>query len=269
MIYGRDTPIAFMPWVGEYGVMLMFWVRYINTVRAPYKIVCCRKGDEPYFPTANEFFYDWVDPVVDAAKNGTGWRAADSAEIFDVRDKLYNKYPNAAIMEVFRLPQRPKCYKFCNIPVDLQPVVKRDLKADIVLGCRKRAYNPHKNWIHWGTVVRAFKAAGYTVGLVGSKPTSFDIEEADVRAWQFGIDADTNANIELIKNAKVYIGTDTGTTHLASMCNTPMIVFKDNSEWEMMTFALRTNKGYSEHLEDGWVNPQSVIDSTLRYLKTQ
>ena len=47
---GFNKPTIFMPWTGEYGVMLMYWIRFIHHTKAPHKIVCCKRGDEPYFP---------------------------------------------------------------------------------------------------------------------------------------------------------------------------------------------------------------------------
>lgn len=261
---GSKNPVVFMPWVGEYGIMLMFWARYIHHFNAPGKVVFCRKGDEPYFPTATKFDYEWEDPVPDKIKNGTGWRQMDMIYMMELREKILKSYVGHELITPFRMPQRPRLYKFCPLSFIPEPTIKRGLAADVVFGCRKRAYNPDKNWLHWEKVAEALKNAGFSIGLVGVKDTTFDLPQADVRAWDYG-EVDASANIELIKSAKLYIGTDTGTTHLASMCNIPMLVFRDPSPWEMFTFVELTTKSFFRAL-DAWNDPRLVIDSALAFL---
>lgn len=43
-------------------------MRIIHYIRAPYKIVCSKPGDEIYFPSVSEFYYDWKDLFTELSK---------------------------------------------------------------------------------------------------------------------------------------------------------------------------------------------------------
>jgi hypothetical protein len=107
------------------------------------------------------------------------------------------------------------------------------------------------------------KAEGFTVGLIGRQETSFDLPSADVRSWEYD---DASANIELLQNCKLYLGTDTGTSHLAAFCSTPMIVFRDPGPWPLVDRMAQTTKSFFKFLPEAWDSPPQVIEAALSYL---
>lgn len=263
---GFNKPTIFMPWTGEYGVMLMYWIRFIHHTKAPHKIVCCKRGDEPYFPSADVYEYDWTDPVPDAERRGTGWHLAARRPMRRLRKQFLAKYPDHQPIDAFRMPQRPWSIKFADYRFTLEPRERYGLKADIVLGCRNRQHGLDRNWQYWPQVADAIKLAGYSIGLVGNRDTSIDLPQASVRAWDYG-DNNANANIELLRNCRLYVGTDTGTTHLASLCNIPMVIFRDPGPWECLSMVQQTTRGHCGYI-DAWADPGLVIQSVLTFMRS-
>ena len=65
-----EQPVLVLPFYGEFGHFIYSFIRQVQMINAPNKIVCCKPGDEYYFPSAHGFFYDWSDPFSDDQKCG-------------------------------------------------------------------------------------------------------------------------------------------------------------------------------------------------------
>ena len=68
--YRNDRPILVLPYYGEFGHFVNSFIRQVHYLHAPAKIVCCRPGEEVYFPSATGFHYDWSDPFDPEQKVG-------------------------------------------------------------------------------------------------------------------------------------------------------------------------------------------------------
>src|SRR5690606_19352583 len=68
---GAGEPVLFLPFVGEFGHLSMSHVRMVHFHRASRKAVCCQPGQEVLFPSADEYFTDWTDPIRDKDRVGT------------------------------------------------------------------------------------------------------------------------------------------------------------------------------------------------------
>ena len=58
---GSSTPCIFAPFMGEFGFYINTYLRFVHYFNCPEKIVCCRRGEESLFPSADKFCYDWDD----------------------------------------------------------------------------------------------------------------------------------------------------------------------------------------------------------------
>src|SRR5262245_10883053 len=84
----------FLPWLGEFGVMLLRWVRYVHWHPAACKVVCCRTGQEPLFPSAASFIYDWPDLLSDADRVGDAGSHNDAPALLKFRTRLAQLFPD-------------------------------------------------------------------------------------------------------------------------------------------------------------------------------
>src|SRR4029079_17061837 len=118
------------------------------------------------------------------------------------------------------------------------------------LGTRQREYRPQRNWTRWAYLIDALKGEGYCIGLVGQQATSFDSPLVDLRAWDVGNDA--AANIEMLQQCKVYIGTDSGTSHLAALVSAPSVIFRYPDPWPHIDNMKSTTCGRLDYVSTGW-----------------
>ena len=60
-------PVVFLPNYGEFGSTALKYVRIVEHTKSPHKIVCCRPGEEAYYPSADSYFHDWTYNLIDDA----------------------------------------------------------------------------------------------------------------------------------------------------------------------------------------------------------
>jgi hypothetical protein len=253
---------VFLPWIGEFGVMLLRWVRYVHWYEATEKIVCCRRGFEVFFPSATAFLYDWPDLLEDRDRVGDGDTHNASAPLLAYGEELKKLYPR----HIHVLPHHDRG-KQCGLKAfSLVPAVVRGLSTDVVLGVRSRQYKPARNWSYWECLAKSLSSDGYSIGLVGQKGTSQDLVSATVRAWDWG--DDPSASIELLSNCRLYIGTDSGASHLAAFCSAPSLVFQYDGDGvgHHVDKMQAINLSYFQFLHNVWDHPDVVAENARRFL---
>lgn len=257
---GAGEPVLFLPFVGEFGHLIMSHVRMVHFHRAARKVVCCRPGEEVLFPSADECFTDWIDPIRDKDRVGT------------LRDRAI-PWPNIEARFPDHLPWRAggltlEQELFCINPdqrITFKPKL-RGLRADVVLAPRARAFAPEKNWTGFEAVAQAITAAGYTFATVGGADTAQDLP-----GQVYHTRGDCDAAIELMQNCRLYIGTDSGASHLASTVGCPMLVFREpaNGMRDFVPRMQRINPGRVDYLRgpEPWNDSQIVIARALDHLE--
>ena len=203
---GRDSRALFLPFVGEFGHMVMTHIRTVHFNRAKEKIVCCRQGEQVLFPSATECVTNWTDPISDIKRIGS-----QRSQDFDWSN-IISRYPYHAVVPAGDLSTIQEL--ICINPQERIPFKpkRRGLSADVVFGIRRRSFAQEKNWPHWQDVADGISARGYTYAVVGHHATSENL----VGQKHHSGDHDTDAAIELIRNCRLYVGTDTGVSHLAA-----------------------------------------------------
>jgi hypothetical protein len=253
----RSARVVIAPYFGEFGWMVMNYIRYVEAHPAKEKIVCCQKGMECLFPSATGFFTDWANPIPDKERAGDD-RYGDSAEwkLEDrrVRTICQQQYPGFSFV-------RPHYDAHWNsAAVRALPSVRRKLPAvDVAIAVRVRDCDPCRNYPHWPKVVAALKEHGLTVGLVGTT----DLEGIAVNAKAWGHpDGPTAGSVDLLRHCRLYLGSDSGASHLAALCNAPMaVMFTGCSTALDQRWAMQAgNKTLCELLpNEAWDDPGSVI----------
>lgn len=210
--------VVFLPYFGEYGHFILGYIGFVHTHTIfRNKIVCCRKGDECYFPSASRFniiddkVYDFVPP--DAQR---GWDAGSfHSYIRDVYHTIKQDFPGYD----FITPVMGYRY----VQFELRPKL-RGLNFDIILGTRNLRKDRRRrkmNWGRWQELADLLIANGLTVGVIGREKSSFAVKGC-THSWDCGNDGD--CVVEMMQNCKVYVGVDSGVSHLACFLRKPTIL---------------------------------------------
>lgn len=241
-----DKPVVFMPNYGEFGPIIDKVIKLVHFFKAPEKIVCCQPGEESFYPSADGFYYDWTYDLI-AEKHRWGTFTKRKLSIASgVRENNidYQKYKKLTAEESDRIqahfgpeynhismwsfgPDMIWAKKYSHLFRFEFPDKKvLSSQPDIVISPRKRESRPDNNFEHWGSFAQHMNNCGYSIGCVGIKKNSFPIEQSIENSWDY--EDGSGAAIEMIKNCKLYVGLDTGTSHLAAFISPPMIVFQPN-----------------------------------------
>jgi len=278
MFKESNKTTVFLPNYGEFGSLVHKLIRLVHYHKANKKIVCCKRGEESLFPTADKFYYDWVDCVEDIHK----WGFFSKRSIQGVKNHKYREYQNiiSEDFENIKKKFRENCnyihlWKFNkdtnfnkyshHFRVPLKPRVLKNIKADIVITPRNRKSRSENNFLKWQELIDFFNEKGHTVGCVGSEEQSFHLQGDVINSWDY--EDNSGAVIEMINNCKLFIGIDTGVTHLASMMSIPMIVFSDANQRHYLTDFMRdTTVNYFVDLGKNVQNIDIIKKSSLDFL---
>jgi hypothetical protein len=211
--FGKDESVVYFPFISEYGHFWMHYVRLIHFSTAKYKIVCCARGQgqEVCFPHADEFYYEWINPLKDDEKQGT--------------DRFVREWPE--IEKHFK--EKGLSYaeeKMCIQPetrITFKPKIQNDprLKVDCLFGTRYRTMNPQQNWQHCQLIADECTKRGLTFATIAHPSTGYHLIGEKCMSGEFPT---IDAGIQLIQSAKFYFSQDSGCAHLASTIGIDMAV---------------------------------------------
>ncbi|MCG3181198.1 MAG: hypothetical protein BIFFINMI_03573 [Phycisphaerae bacterium] len=222
---GYGQRCLFLPHCGEFGHMILSHIRYVHFSKASYKIVCSRRGEEVLYPDADEFDFNWTDPIPDGKRAGSGERPEQGHLSWPA---IIARHPDAVPIPAGGLTSRQE--KVCICPefrIPFKPRL-RGMRADVLLGVRQRDFEKQRNIApaSWQAIADALTAEGLTFATVGAFPTSFHL-----RGELLHTDGDTDAAIELMQHARLWVSTDTGSAHLcAEVGACPMLVFRNDGQ---------------------------------------
>jgi ADP-heptose:LPS heptosyltransferase len=262
-----------LPHVGfEFGQLIMTHVRWVHTIPGT-KVVCTRRGLEPLFPSATEFFYDWTD-VPDAQRHTKTIKATSTQmQLEAVQDHLLAKYPGAQVR--FPIDGKKPQY-FPNLPQgNFQPVPACPAPAwypEILVAPRFRKHGEARNFPHWNKVVQDLRGLGYHVGIIGVPETSATIDgiTMDRKAW--GHDDNLGVTLHWMSKAKMVIATDSGMAHLAVLAGAPLLVVYEArgkvpgpEGWPWILPHMQAHaRAFCEPVLECWSRPENVADALIR-----
>lgn len=258
---------VFTPFYGEFGWLVMTHLRYVHAHPADEKIVYCERGTECLYPSATRLIPFDHPSSDDNRWAGTVW--GDPSVVDRHREQIVAEaranFPGATIEWDYHYD----CHWHLSDAVKFKPVREPALpKVDVVLGVRNRRFVPECNFPHWQQVADTLrKQHGLTVGLAGLKSSSFDFE-ADVKAWDHPQGA-TYGSVDLLSDCRLYVGTDSGVSHLAALMDTPMVVwYRPHQGSPNETGVMqRANKRYCRRLDSGVAETaEGVVTATRRAL---
>lgn len=209
--------VCFLPFIGEFGWMIMCCAKRVHGFDHTNKVVCIKRGHECLFPTASHFFYDWQDTLPDAKKAGV---AVEDNE--DIRRAISERFEDVTFLSPTDTSWEEK-QSLAHIHFVPEPIERKGLKTDVVLAPRNRALDPTRNWppARWQIVVDGLKERGYTIGVIGAKSTSLVLRGVDVNAWDH---TDVDSDVEMLRNARLVVGQESGMAYLAMLCEAPLLI---------------------------------------------
>ncbi len=242
-------PTVFLPFFGEFGFLIASHIRAVHACKSPRKIVFCERGQECLFPTASEFRYDWQNPLPDrlrGARLPADFEQQKSAEL----SRIAGLFPGSKSINSPHSWDLVGKVKFCpSAPHFLPPV-------DVAISARQRLHHPIRNFQHWQRIVGSLRAKGLRVAVVGEQSTTAKVD-VDVRAWEHPQGA-TAGTVDILSHCKLYVGTDTGTSHLAALMDVPSIIIHHQDKGRIAEMQQST-RAYFQHLQNtAWTNPAMV-----------
>lgn len=264
-----DKPVIILPFYGEFGFFVPWYVRWVNAIEAPQKIVCCERGEEIYLPSASDFYYDWENPVED--KRRKGYRDYENSDKLRLKKVFAEKYPNHTVVDLVAYP--PYLLMKDDL-IEIKPKKTIGLKCDVVLGARYRAKAQDKNWPYWNELGEMLSADGVSYAVIGKKETTTAVRGACYYSWDY---PSPDSVIELLQSSKVFAGTCTGTAWLAAHIGIPMVVLspwprgtspylKKFGEAHSKKFTLLPDDTAPKWSSASWTNPKYFYKKIIENL---
>jgi len=252
---------CYLPYRGEFGWMIMCFVKKFHADPSPDKIICCKKGHECLYPTATGFFYDWQD-VPDSQKAGV-YEVKDEESI---KEQVRTQYPNKEI-EFVPLSEVGWHNKHDFAQYTFIPQSKHNLglNVDIVITPRNRLMDPQRNWTkeNWQLVVNALCHNGLTVGVCGAADSSFDLQNITYKSYNY---IDVDSDVELMNNAKLVITQESGMQYLSFLCQRPTFCI----DHYHADFGANLHRNMDVKFLNPiyvWNNPALLVNDVISFLK--
>lgn len=260
----EDKKTVFLPYSGEFGTAIIKYMLRFHYHTSRYKVACIPRGYECFFPDAKEFIYDYPSPYPRWENyKGEGWVLNDDKKSIVV-DSFTRKYhgngKEERVLRYFFWKQRSNVnlknefQEFIKTTYDKDATIKQinlfntndpvtnapiqsvakipfknekkyGIKVDVVFANRKLD-GDKRTFKKWPEIVKYLQSKGLIVGGIGKPETSF----TDMNIINnFDYENHNDATIEMLSNAKYYIGTDTGVTHWAmNFSHLKSILFRIN-----------------------------------------
>lgn len=276
MLEPESNPVVFLPNHGEFGATIDKLIKIVSYKQSPHKVVCCKKGEESLFPDANEFYYDWDDFVEDEYKWGLFAQPRKknpnrhkhkenlSLEFEKIKKHFGDKF---AYIHMWPFSRDDVFSKYSHLfRVELKSKLNEIKKVNVVISPRLRSSRPENNFLGWDYVCKRLKDKGYSIGCVGSANGSMKIKESSINSWDYG--DNSSACISMLKNCDLYLGLDTGVSHLASMISCPIIVFSHaNQKYYLTSFMKNLTTNYFKDLGKNVANVDYIVNEVVSFLE--
>jgi hypothetical protein len=253
---GAGQKCLFLPNLSEWGHLLLTGIRLVHFHKASYKIVCCRPGEEVLFPSANEFCTNWTDPITN-----------DNERVGTIRDKVY-PFPEIEAHYADAKPIRTDHLTLAQEMIALYPEQKIPFKVkhcpyhrvDYCLGTRNRPFCPDKNWPHWQKLATRYASMGSSFAVIGGE------DEPDLLHQSFHSRGNVEMAIDLLRHCRWFIGTDSASSHLASLCGCEMIIFQKEGYRNFIPIMELHNPNKIHYIKEGWERPEAIHGEILRVM---
>lgn len=267
----EDQPrnIIIPPYGGEFGWFCSHWVRQVAQIKADSLIVCCKKDEEIFYPNATEFYDDYNNSVWPELPQGLGkkcvWKEQNK-----ILEKVLSEKSQWRDYTIFRPSKGWEYSMDLNYPVNL--TTDLDIKVDLVISARNctvkgaRAKKTFTN-IDVGTLpLDELQELGITIGVIGTPESTLDLPNVAIKSYSF--DKPNHASVSMMQNCKLALVQNTGIMHLASLCDSPTVVF-GNHKTHMVEWAARqrSSKSFFRYMGGELNDKNSIYKYVKKYFE--
>lgn len=236
------------PWVGEFGWELLCWHSYIRTISKFFdKTICLSRSTSKYlYDDICDVFLEYhVEGIADGWKN-TGFVREKEKNKISKKIECYLKKDDEVMWvppircaqthgstyhhysEKMFLPFSGPDHTHVTITPTYTVLGKnnKEKKYDYLIHARARQdIRPECNWDkdNWAKLVIKLKKNDEIIGSIGTRDSSYFIEGTDDLRGK-----PLSEVTEYLNNAKCSFGPSSGAMHLASLCNSPHVVWANN-----------------------------------------
>jgi len=218
------------PWVGEFGWELFAWQAYARSLSRKYQktLVICRKNSEYLYSDFAENFIFCEPP---GGPSDSFYRVGvDTSSLFK-KIAVENKdlVQNSVLFMPRRIGYPPKThytesFKFSNhtiVPEYKVYGTKQQKEYDYIFHIRNRELRKEDNWsISSWKKLKNLLGDDKKVACIGTKESSGCLDDTeDLRDYSL------KEVCTIIRSSSFVFGPSSGPMHLASLCNTPHIVW--------------------------------------------
>lgn len=244
--WGRHADVLFAgPWIGEFGWELINWQPFLRKLSHLYKnvIVSCRQGKEALY---EDFAQDFLFHDINGISECNMMRNIQNPEEVE---RLYSSIPPQAdhLPSIGWQPSKRK--EFIKLG-KFTP----SLATDILFHPRGRRFGAERNWKKgkWNVLIERLSRHGLRIGCIGLKHETIDIVG---KFFDFR-DSPLKKDINLIASTQLVIGPSSGPMHLASLCQTPHLVWTDKEKFARG----KTNRFKYEKWWNPFNTPAFILD---------
>jgi hypothetical protein len=270
----HEGTYVFANTIREFGQFVPYEMKTFHYFNCERKIACIDRGYEAFYPTADDFIYDFNGPKIGAFNGGGALNWTRNKEMMDTftRD-IHSKIPDAKIIykfddagdDVFSLPITvPPFYgspvvMFTWLGVNFPKTKAYGIEVDLVFSNRNKGANPNldvtqRNFRHWDVFISHMLSKKLRIGAIGRKDMSYKLDGV---INSFDYPNPSVATIEMMQAANFYVGTDTGPTHLAVLFDN-LNIFIFRKLWDAKYNGVLTYNKALDHYEH--MNPSRVYN---------
>ena len=246
---------CFLPNGGEFGWFLMGHVKRFQAFNDDKKVIICKENEDVFFPSADEIIFENYH-VPDADRMG-------SRHIFkDDRRRIQQKMRELYGQDVVLVPPFGRhasmdVMHFSNTKMKFRPN-RVGVKVDVVITPRQRDIIPERNFNGWDKIIKALKEEGLTVGAIGLKDTTLDLD-LDVKSWEH---IPNHTDIELLQNCKLCIALNSGCGLLSLITDTPTLMIHPEgvrSNPKQLKMMIDNHDNKFTYDESVWDDPDTIV----------
>lgn len=269
--------LIFLPWRGEFGQMVMTYVRWVHSLRHTdsERLVCCQRDHRCLFPSATRFEHDWDMPPDEQRCTDFVMGHENRTYLDTLAAQFAVQYPGSHVLYPLN-GSKPQRFKAPHEHITLTPYgPEPSVYPDVLVAPRFRRYGMHRNYPHWLTICSFLRHRGIRYGLIGVRETSIDDPYLDevYKSWSYEHNLDTT--IRWMQRCRLVLCTDSGLAHVAVLAQAPLAVIyekpgvehgKESWKWcfpKMKAYAT----AFCEPIVYGWSDVGHVIRWLERYLQ--
>lgn len=285
--YGSSDRVIFLPWVGEFGCFIKDWLPYIQAYRAQCKTICCKPGEEIFFPSAADFIFYEKNPIPDFMREHnryaeyTGEYKLTIDNLIEncktiLKEKIRNLgEENFIFIEPFDWGIEDKDHPLYKVKIPFESPDLNSIHVDypeVIICCRKRLVRSERNWPYWNDIFNFLKLHNLSFGIAGEEETSYS--GGNHHLWNYSPEFRNKILISWLKNCKFVITTDTSIAHLAARMNIPLFLFwlspmEENKKIvkPQINYIKNTHQGILKICDPNlWDKPNEIIKELSNFL---